>query len=105
MGCHGQIWSDSSALELVRESWRTGRAITWQRVNDVPDHVYFHHGVHSQAGVTCAYCHGVVENMPRVYRAASLTMKFCIDCHRDPPGAANYGYAVTRLTTCSACHR
>jgi hypothetical protein len=107
MGCHGQIWADSDRLALVRESWRTGVAIGWVRVNDVPDHVYFNHSVHVRAGVDCARCHGDVQNMARVERKAPLTMGWCIDCHRNPPNrpASEHGYHLTPLTTCSACHR
>jgi len=104
MGCHGQIWADSPQLALVRKSWRTGVAIGWKRVNAVPGYVYFQHDVHVHAGVTCARCHGDVQNMARVSRYAPLTMGWCIDCHRNPPNRPG-GYRLTPLTTCSACHR
>jgi predicted CXXCH cytochrome family protein len=100
MGCHSQIWPDSQRLEPVRRSWQTGAAIGWQRVYDLPDHVYFHHGVHVRAGVACAHCHGDIGNMARVQRVTPLTMKWCLDCHR-----ADRGRAITAITTCSACHR
>jgi len=105
MGCHGQVWNQSPLLEPVRRSYFSGEPIRWRRVYDLPDFVYFHHGVHVQAGVACARCHGDVANMPRVYRAAPLTMTWCLDCHRDPPGPAHPGRRVTAITTCSACHR
>lgn len=105
MGCHNQIWNESPLLAPVRRSWATGEPIAWRRVHTLPDHVYFHHGVHTQAGVTCAMCHGEVEGMPRVHRVAPLTMQWCLDCHRDPPGPRWYGRRITPLTTCSACHR
>ena len=105
MGCHGQIWRESTHLAPVRRSWETGVAIGWQRVYDLPDHVYFHHGVHVRAGIECANCHGQVEQMPRVWRVTQLTMGWCIDCHRNPPGPADHGRRITGLTTCSACHR
>lgn len=105
MGCHGQIWVDSPLLAPVRESWRTGVAIAWRRVNDLPDHVYFNHGVHVHAGVECERCHGKVQNMARVERHAPLTMEWCISCHRNPPGRPATGHRITQLTTCSACHR
>jgi predicted CXXCH cytochrome family protein len=105
VGCHGQIWNDSPLLAPVRESFATGTPIRWRRVHDLPDFVYFHHGVHTQAGVGCASCHGAVERMARVYRVAPMTMGWCLDCHRDPPGPADHGRAVTRLSTCTACHR
>jgi hypothetical protein len=101
MGCHGQVWITSPRLEPVRQSWETGVAIGWVRVYDVPDHVYFHHGVHVSNGVACARCHGDVENQARVQRVTPLTMKWCLDCHRDQ----GQGRAITRITTCSACHR
>lgn len=105
MGCHGQIWQHVPQLAAVVKSWQTDTAIGWTRVNDVPDHVYFHHGVHVQAGIVCATCHGEVDQMARVARAQALSMSWCLDCHRDPPGPANHGRKVTPLTTCSACHR
>lgn len=105
MGCHGQVWNNSGHLALVRQSWQTGVAIGWRRVHDLPDHVYFHHGVHVRAGIECARCHGHVEDMARVERVSTLTMGWCLDCHRDPPGPADHGRRITPLTTCSACHR
>jgi hypothetical protein len=101
MGCHGQVWSESPELAPVRASWANGTPIRWKRVNAVPSYVYFHHGVHVQAGVACRECHGAVEDMARVYRAHALTMDFCLDCHRRENG----GRSITRLTTCSTCHR
>lgn len=101
MGCHGQIWNTSPELEPLRASWRTKIPIRWKRVNAVPAYVYFHHGVHVQAGIDCARCHGEVRNMARVERAHNLSMKFCLDCHRERQGSR----AITRLTTCSTCHR
>ncbi len=100
MGCHGQVWPDSSELAPVRESWATQRPIRWNRVTALPAHVYFHHGVHVQHGIACAHCHGEVKDMPRIERAHVMTMSFCIDCHRDAVGRA-----ISRITTCSACHR
>ena len=105
MGCHGQVWPESPKLARVRESWETGQAISWVRVNAVPDYVYFHHGVHVRHGIQCARCHGDVQNMARVYRVHDLSMGFCLDCHRSPPDLPATGRRITPLTTCSACHR
>jgi hypothetical protein len=105
MGCHGQVWRDSPLLAPVRASYYSGKPIAWKRVHALPDFVYFHHGVHVQGGIPCARCHGAVEDMARVYKVAPLTMEWCLDCHRDPPGPRYRGHAVTSLTTCSACHR
>lgn len=101
MGCHGQVWPDSPETAPLRASWETHTPIRWKRINALPDYVYFHHGVHVQAGVACASCHGDVRNMARVSKAHDLSMKFCLDCHRSTQDSR----AITHLTTCTTCHR
>jgi hypothetical protein len=84
MNCHTQIWADSPYLEPVRESWRTGIPIKWNRVHDLPDFVYFNHSIHVNKGVGCSTCHGNVADMPAIYQVASLQMEWCLECHRQP---------------------
>ena len=58
--------------------------IKWVRIHNLPDFVYFNHAQHvSVAGVDCNKCHGPVEEMEILYQYSSLTMGWCIDCHRD----------------------
>ncbi len=71
-------------LEPVRESWRSGKPLSWQRVDILPHYVYFNHSIHIQKGVGCATCHGRVDQMPLMLQAESLQMSWCIDCHRHP---------------------
>lgn len=87
MSCHSQIWKDSPMLEPVRESYRTGKPLRWTRVHDLPDFVYFNHSIHIAKGVGCESCHGRVDRMPLMRRAASLEMAWCIDCHEHPQPA------------------
>lgn len=84
MTCHSKIWTNAPILEPVRESWRTGQPIPWQRVNNLPDYVYFNHAIHVQKGVGCTTCHGQVGDMPLMMQAGSLQMEWCLSCHRDP---------------------
>jgi hypothetical protein len=84
MSCHSQIWKDSPMLAPVRESMRTGKAIVWTRVHDVPDFVYFNHSIHVAKGIGCESCHGRVDKMPLMRRAHSLQMGWCLECHRHP---------------------
>ncbi|HEV8336634.1 MAG TPA: cytochrome c3 family protein [Candidatus Polarisedimenticolia bacterium] len=126
MICHSQIWNDSPALEPVRESYRTGVSLQWNRVDDLADFVYFDHSVHVAKGVACVTCHGRVDRMPLVYKNASLQMEWCLECHRHPgnylspreavfrmedapggrPAAAALvkSYEVRTRTDCSTCH-
>ncbi|HKS40140.1 MAG TPA: cytochrome c3 family protein [Blastocatellia bacterium] len=133
MNCHSQLWSNSTYLEPVRESWRTGKPIEWTRVHDLPDFVYFDHSIHVNKGVGCSTCHGRVDLMPLTWQVESLQMEWCLECHREPQkfirpkkevftmdwppetwkqdeeGAKllteNKIQSTTVLTSCSTCHR
>lgn len=129
MGCHSQIWSEAPILEPVRESWRSGRSIQWNRVHDLPGYVYFNHSIHVTKGMGCQTCHGQVDKMPMVWKQNTLLMEWCLDCHRAPEkyirpkdqvfnmeykpagNQAELGaklvaeYKVRKLTDCSICHR
>lgn len=84
MKCHSQIWSDSPMLEPVRASFRGGEPLSWTRVHDVPDFARFDHSIHVQKGIGCATCHGQVDAMPLMWKANTLHMEWCLECHRDP---------------------
>jgi hypothetical protein len=131
MGCHSQIWANSPMLEPVRASYRENEPIHWTRINDLPDFAYFNHSIHVAKGVGCSECHGRVDEMPLMWRAESLHMDWCLDCHRHPepfvrpledvfvmdwPGGesspsgselvSQYGIEpATKLENCSICHR
>jgi hypothetical protein len=84
MTCHSQIWTNSSMLEPVRASYRDNKSISWTRVNALPNYVYFNHSIHVAKGVGCTTCHGPVAEMPLMYKANTLYMGWCLDCHRQP---------------------
>jgi hypothetical protein len=130
MTCHSQIWTRAQLLAPVRQSLAGNTPIVWHQVTDLPDYVYFNHGIHLAKGVGCESCHGAVARMPLTYKAQPLTMEFCLDCHRNPgprlrprsalfdtewrrtestptPDAllALYHVPDRNLTDCSLCHR
>jgi hypothetical protein len=84
MNCHNQLWTNAQLLEPIRASFKDNVPIEWNRVNDLPDFVYFNHSIHVAKGVACTTCHGPVDKMPLMYQGQPLTMKWCLDCHRDP---------------------
>ena len=58
--------------------------VKWVRIHNLPDFVYFNHAQHvSVAGIDCQKCHGPVEEMEIMYQHSSLTMGWCINCHRE----------------------
>jgi hypothetical protein len=97
MNCHSQIWVNSPTLEPVRASYRTDQSIAWTRVNDLPDFVYFNHSIHIKKGVGCETCHGRVDKMPLMYQEASLEMRWCLDCHRDPAKYVRPRQFITKM--------
>ena len=84
MNCHNQVRATSPALEPVRKSYEEGTPVRWIKIHNTPDYVYFNHAVHVNRGVSCIECHGKVNEMQVVYQDKSLTMQFCLDCHRNP---------------------
>lgn len=79
----GAIGVDVDHAPLVGEAAK-GHAIEWVRVHRAPDYVYFDHSAHVNRGVSCVSCHGNVNHMRTVFHAKSLSMGFCLDCHRAP---------------------
>ena len=98
MNCHKEIWKDSPMLEPVRASFRDGVPLQWWRVNDLPDFVHFNHSIHVAKGVGCVVCHGRVDEMPLLERAAPLQMRWCLDCHRHPAPNLRPTDEVTNMT-------
>ncbi len=132
MNCHSQIWLTSPTLEPVRASFREDKSISWTRVHDLPDYVYFNHSIHVNKGVGCETCHGRVDKMPLMAQQNTLQMEWCLNCHRNTEKyirprefVTTLGYepagdqeeigrrlqkdyniqSVRLLTSCSTCHR
>jgi mono/diheme cytochrome c family protein len=60
------------------------RPIEWVRIHNLPDLAYFNHSQHVKvANIDCEKCHGKIEEMQEVYQYSPLTMKWCINCHRE----------------------
>lgn len=115
LGCHNGVWSVSAQFAPLETARALGAPVVWGSVHRLPDHVRFHHAAHLAAEIGCATCHGEVASMPRTVKAHSLSMGWCLDCHRDPVRQAaaaqapqsvpHLGIAISPLTRCSTCHR
>ncbi|BCS54209.1 cytochrome c3 family protein [Geobacter sp. SVR] len=93
--CHSRIIRTHPYIALLREHYRSGRPVVWQRVNWLPEFVYFNHAVHLVKGIDCSRCHGNVALMDRVVPAQKFEMGFCIQCHRENKATHD----------CFTCHR
>jgi len=130
MTCHSQLFTDQRVLAPLLRAYQGGAPLRWQRVHQLPDFVYFNHSIHIAKGVGCVSCHGEVDAMPLTLRVAPLTMRWCLECHREPEQALRprdqvfnlhwraadqqalgtqllreYHIDKRRMTDCTLCHR
>lgn len=130
MTCHSQLFTDAPLLAPVRQSLTESTHLFWNRVNEVPDFVFFNHRIHVAKGIGCVTCHGPVEQMPLAWKQNTLYMRWCLECHENPGRylrpkdqvfnqawtstnqlevgrelVARYHVQVTALSDCSKCHR
>ncbi len=82
----------------------TPQSIPWVRVHNLPDYVTFNHQAHVNVGLACQKCHGPVESMERVEQHATLSMGWCVNCHRDATRDGINGQKVNASTNCTVCH-
>jgi menaquinone reductase, multiheme cytochrome c subunit len=131
MNCHQRIHVQSPKLAPIRASFASGEPVAWTKVHDLPDYAYFNHSAHIAKGVGCVSCHGRVDTMEVVTQRETLSMGWCLDCHREPELALRPAEEVTNMayepppgltqlargkelrsehninppTDCSTCHR
>ncbi|MEQ8548640.1 MAG: cytochrome c3 family protein [Cyclobacteriaceae bacterium] len=94
MNCHSAIKTESpeiqkiyAAIDYDPSSGEYGdntKPIEWVRIHNLPDLAYFNHSQHVKVGgLECETCHGPINEMPVVYQYSTLTMGWCINCHRE----------------------
>ena len=89
LNCHSSIQkiqgADEPSAEIakIHEAVKNNTPIEWVRIHNLPDLAYFNHKQHVAVGnIECQTCHGPIEEMEVVQQHSSLTMGWCIDCHR-----------------------
>lgn len=98
-GCHRWISTQTEATKAVLDAFDNGIEVSWARVYDLPDFVFFSHQPHvAVAKVSCTECHGDVASMTLATKAKRHTMGFCLDCHKKQPER-------DRLIDCQICHK
>jgi hypothetical protein len=97
---------DAMALDetLFPKADQTPKPIAWKRVHKLPDFVYFDHRAHITAAVQCQQCHGPIETMERVRQHETLSMGWCVNCHRDVNETGVAGRPVNASIDCVTCH-
>lgn len=111
MNCHRTVKTDSPWIKKISSAYNENQAVVWQKVHLLPDFVRFSHFHHIKAGQDCRVCHGPVETMDELYQKESLSMGFCVNCHRQSPQEGPFNKELKEdgdhsqaPINCSTCH-
>ncbi|GAB4256005.1 MAG: cytochrome c3 family protein [Deferrisomatales bacterium] len=102
--CHEEPQTDSAEEEKIRQTAEQGGELQWNRIYDVPDHVYYSHRRHVVAGgLECGECHGPIaeSTSPPTRPLNEITMDFCIECHME----RDVAMAGDGPGDCFSCHK
>jgi hypothetical protein len=106
MNCHRVTKTESASIQMLTAIYESGRSLKWKRIHALPDHVYFDHRPHVNAGIACQTCHGEIQTLDVVSQHMSMRMGNCLGCHRDAHAALPAQSEVERgAEYCNACHR
>jgi cytochrome c553 len=88
MNCHKAIKegtiTGTTEIAKITAAYEANMPIEWVRIHNLPDLAYFNHKQHVVVGgVECQTCHGPIEEMDEVYQYNTLSMGWCINCHRE----------------------
>ena len=102
MDCHRLPLTENPGIEKLDSVLANAGEKPWKKKLELPEHVVFHHGVHSVAGVECVDCHGSGYKKNR-YGGENFRMQSCLQCH----GGEEYNGKTFKpaATYCAACHR
>jgi hypothetical protein len=104
LGCHAQVKPDAPDIQALAKAVAENRPIEWVRVHRLPDFAWFSHQNHVWAGVECQTCHGPVDTMVRIRQDQTMTMGWCLECHRKTLADPELSKRLQPPTDCSACH-
>jgi hypothetical protein len=119
MNCHKGIQegtiTGTKEIAKIYAAYDNNVPIEWVRVHNLPDLSYFNHQQHVVAGkVECQECHGPVQEMDVLYQYNTLSMGWCINCHRTKEVQKDLYKALGREdvhtvadqggTECARCH-
>ncbi len=88
MNCHKAVQEGptygKTEIAKIYDHYENNIPVPWVKIHNLPDHVYFNHAQHVNAGqIACQTCHGEVQEMEKVKQMQPLSMGWCIDCHRE----------------------
>lgn len=95
MACHRSVAAGSPEIRKLALAAKEAKPVTWNRVAEVPGHVYFPHRKMVNAGVPCLFCHPGLDRAEAAVQKQPFSMGWCMKCHRQR------GVSIDCLT----CHK
>jgi hypothetical protein len=95
MACHRSIAADNPEVRKIALAAKEAKPVAWNRVAELPGHVYFPHRKMVNAGIPCLFCHPGLDRAEAAVQKQPLTMGWCMKCHRQR------GVSIDCLT----CHK
>lgn len=92
------------ASDMQPDPSKQPKSLEWVKVHNLPDFVYFNHSAHVNKGVACQTCHGPVETMEKVRQHSTLSMGWCVNCHRASNLASTALNPIHASTSCVTRH-
>jgi hypothetical protein len=95
--CHQDKLTESQEEEKLIKFIQANSIIPWNRIYQIPDHVYYSHAEHvGLANLECQNCHGNIgeSKTPPKRPWVKFSMKFCMGCHKKQKASLD----------CLACH-
>jgi hypothetical protein len=82
--CHKEPMTKSPEEEKIRLFAQKKEEISWRRIYEEPDHVFYSHRRHVVLGkLQCQTCHGDIAQSERPPSKpwVKMTMNWCMNCH------------------------
>lgn len=98
MDCHNLPLSETPAGKALDEVLPDAPESPFEFESRLPSTVFFPHGIHAKANVSCETCHGTASEID-AGRRPEVRMQDCLKCHR---GESGFPEAATE---CARCHR
>jgi hypothetical protein len=92
MSCHATQPATTAALKQLTAVAASGKPIPWVRVYQLPAYVYWSHASHLGGEITCANCHGAVEQIDAMRQETNVATKVgCVTCHETRQAPSDCG--------------
>lgn len=98
MDCHNLPLSESPEIERLAQALSNASERPFEFESRMPSNVFFPHGIHARANVSCETCHGSPSEID-AGRRPEVRMQDCLACHRGERGFPKAS------TDCARCHR